>query len=74
MSIINQITKITLAWELYEQEIPEIHIAQRIGGIHRETVHLWVKGIEGNPLALLGFLKHYLSANKGSRAKRKVDG
>ena len=69
----NQITKITLAWELYEQEVPKIHIAQKLG-IHRETVHLWVKGIEDNPLGLLGFLENYLGAKKGPRAKRKVDG
>lgn len=73
MSIMNQITKITLAWELYEQEVPKTHIAQRVA-VHRETVHLWVKGIENHPLGLLGFLENYLKAKKGPRAKRKLDG
>lgn len=73
MSIMNQITKITLAWELYEQEVPKIHIAQRVG-VHRETIHLWIKGIESHPAGLLGFLENYLQAKKGPRAKRKLDG
>jgi hypothetical protein len=73
MGIMNQITKITLAWELYEQKVPKIHIDQRIG-IHRETVHLWIKGIENHPSGLLGFLEDYLNAKKGPRAKRRLDG
>ncbi len=39
MSTMNQITKITLAWEFYEQEVQKIHIAQKLE-IHRETIHL----------------------------------
>ena len=73
MSIMKQITKISLAWELYEQKVPKKHIAQRLS-INRETVHLWVEGIKNNPLGLLGFLNNYLKAKKGPRTKRKVDG
>jgi len=69
----NQITKITLAWELYEEQVPKTHIAQKIG-VHRETVGLWVKGIENNPSGLTGFIDNYLAAKKGKRAKRKLDG
>lgn len=69
----DQTTKITLAWELYEQEVPKTHIAQQLM-IHRDTVHRWLAGIEDNPTGLLGFLENYLNAKKGERAKRKVDG
>lgn len=73
MGIMNQITKITLAWELYEQQVPKKHIAQRLA-VHRETVHLWIMGVENNPEGILGFLEDYLNAKKGPRTKRKVDG
>lgn len=43
---VQQLTKITLAWELYEQDIPQTHIADKLG-INRDTVRLWVKGIKG---------------------------
>jgi len=69
----NQLTKITLAWELCEQQIPQTHIAQKLQ-IHRETVGLWIKGIKHNPLGLTGFIDNYLSAKKGERSKRKLDG
>lgn len=67
----NQLTKITIAWELFESGTPKLHIAGKLD-VHRETVHLWIKGIE--ELGLLEFLDDYLSAKKGERAKRKVDG
>lgn len=51
----NQITKITLAWELFEQEVPKSHIAQKLL-VHRETIGLWVKGIQNNPTGLSGFI------------------
>jgi len=41
--------------------------------ICRETVHLWIKGIEHHPESVLGFLEDYLNAKKGPRAKRKVN-
>lgn len=67
----NQLTKITLAWELHEEGTPKLHIARKLD-IHRETVHLWIRGIE--EVGLLGFLDSYTNAKKGERAKRKVDG
>lgn len=38
-------TLITICWELYEQGMPKSKIALRLGK-HRETIHLWIKGIE----------------------------
>jgi transposase len=64
------ITKITLAWELYEVGIPKSHIASRIG-VQRETVHLWIKDIL--EYGLIGFLDRYSKAKKGQRIKRQVD-
>jgi len=63
-------TLIVLCWELYEQGIPKVRIAQRLGK-HRETIHLWIKGI--NRIGLLGFLDKYKQAKKGERKKRQVD-
>jgi len=67
-----QVTKISLAWELFEQGIPKIHIAKQLG-VHRETVHLWICGIAAHPKGLLGFLDYYTKAKKGERPKRQVD-
>ncbi|MFH0936963.1 MAG: integrase core domain-containing protein [Candidatus Daviesbacteria bacterium] len=67
----NQLTKITLTWELHEEGIPKLHIARKLE-VHRETVHLWIKAIE--KLGFLEFLDSYLHAKKGERVKRKVDG
>ena len=63
-------TLIVLCWELYEQGVPKSRIAQRLGK-HRETIHLWVKGIVG--VGLLSFLDSYKQAKKGERQKRQVD-
>jgi transposase len=63
-------TLITLSWELYEQGIPKSHIAQRLGK-HRETIHIWIKGIQES--SLLNFLDKYRQAKKGERKKRQVD-
>jgi len=63
-------TLIVLCWELYEQGLPKSRIAQRLGK-HRETVHLWIKGITRT--GLLGFLDQYRQAKKGERKKRQVD-
>ncbi|MFC1941447.1 hypothetical protein ACFLWL_03490 [Chloroflexota bacterium] len=49
-------TLIVLCWELYEQGMPKIRIARRLGK-HRETIHLWIKSI--NKVELLGFLDKY---------------
>jgi transposase len=63
-------TLITLCWELYEQGMPKTRIAVRLGK-HRETIHLWVKGIE--QYGLLSFLDRYEQAKKGERQSRQVD-
>ena len=63
-------TLIVLCWELYEQGIPKIRIAKRLGK-HRETIHLWIKGI--NRVGLLWFLDKYKQAKKGERKKKQVD-
>jgi transposase len=64
------LTLITLAWELYQQGISKVRIAQRLGK-HRETIHLWIKGIE--QYGLLPFLERYQQAKKGERKGRQVD-
>lgn len=69
MDVLN-ITKITLAWELYEAGMPKSHIASKIG-VGRETVHLWIKDI--SEYGLVEFLDRYSKAKKGPRIKRQVD-
>lgn len=70
---VQQITKIGLAWELFETGVPKSHIASQLG-VNRETVHLWISGITSNPCGLIGFLDLYKTVKKGPRAKRKIDG
>ncbi len=70
---VNQLTKITICWELFGQGYPKSHIARQLM-VHRETVHLWILGIQSDPGGLLGFIEHYLTAKTGTRAKRKIDG
>ena len=69
MDVLNE-TKITLCWELYEQDIPKTRIAARLGK-HRETVHLWIKGIQAR--GLVPFLDSYEQAKKGERHRRQVN-
>lgn len=71
MDVLN-ITKISLAWELFQQGIPQLHIADQLR-VDRVTIYRWLSGIQkaGN---LELFLDQYLSAKKGQRKKRKVDG
>lgn len=71
MDVLN-ITKITLAWELFEQRVPKLHIAKQLQ-VDRVTIHRWIQGIE-KAGDLETFLDLYLSAKKGTRVKRKVDG
>lgn len=71
MEEVKQLTKIVLAWELFERCIPKSHIAKQLG-IHQETVHLWICGIQQNGLE--GFIHLYEQAKKGTRTKRKIDG
>jgi len=68
----NQLTKISLAWEMYEQCVPKSHIAQSLN-VQRETVHIWIAKITTNPNGLLGFLDEYSQAKRGPRPKRQVD-
>lgn len=63
-------TLITMAWELYEQGIPKSKIAVRLGK-HRETIHLWIKGVQAR--GLMPFLESYEQAKKGQRQGRQVD-
>lgn len=67
-----QITKISLAWELFQEGMPQLHIAKQVG-VNRVTVYRWVKGITTTGELEL-FIDQYLLAKKGSRKKRKIDG
>lgn len=67
----NQLTKITIAWELYENGVSKVHIANQLQ-VNRETVRIWIKSIQ--EVGLLQFLEDYTQAKKGERAKRKTDG
>lgn len=71
MEVMNQLTKITLAWELFVGGIPKSHIASRLG-VTRETIHIWIKAIK--EVGLMRFLENYTKAKKGERSKRRVDG
>ena len=70
MDVLN-LTKIAIAWEMYESGIPKAHIASKLK-INRETVHIWIKEII--EVGLLEFLDQYTQAKKGERSKRKIDG
>ena len=63
-------TLITLCGELYQEGLAKSHIAQRLGK-NRETIHIWIRGIER--YGLIGFLDGYRQAKKGERAKRKAN-
>lgn len=65
-----QVTKITLVWELYEAGIPQTHIATRLG-MNRDTVRVWIQGIKAHGLTC--FLEAYEMAKKGPRKRRQVD-
>jgi len=67
---VQQLTKITLCWELFESGIPQTHIAERLD-VNRDTVRLWIKAVK--EFGLLKFTEHYLNAKKGEREKRKID-
>ena len=70
---VDQIIKISLAWELFTRRVPQSHIANQIA-VNRDTVRLWINAISTHPDKLLGFLEDYRSAKKGPRLKRKLDG
>lgn len=73
MEVMEQRTKIILAWELFGQEVPKSHIAKQLC-VNRDTVYEWLGRISAHPQGLSGFLEEYTSAKKGERAKRKVNG
>jgi len=63
-------TLITLCWELYQEGIPKSKIALRLQK-NRETIHLWIKGIEEQ--GLLEYLDNYENAKKSERKSRQTD-
>jgi len=65
------ISLITLAWELFESGVPKSHIAAKLQK-NRETIVLWIQGIQD--YGLLEFLERYTLAKKGERTKRKIHG
>ena len=67
---VNQLTKISLAWELFECGVPKAHIAMQLA-VQRETVHLWVKGIQ--EYGHLEFLERYTKAKRVPRPGKQVD-
>lgn len=67
---VTQVTKIILAWELFEQGVPKTHIAEKLQ-VDRDTIRLWMQGIASMGLTL--FLDTYTNAKKGPRPKRQVD-
>src|SRR3989344_6830077 len=67
---VQNITKITLAWELAEANVAKVHIAQRLS-INRDTIRLWIQGIE--QVGLIPYLDSYVHAKRGPRTKRQVD-
>jgi len=67
---VKQMTKIVLAWELFEQGSPKSHIAKQLG-VHRETVGIWITRIA--QIGLREFLDTYAVAKKGERKGRQVN-
>lgn len=63
------ISLITLAWELYRSNIPQLQIARDVHK-NRDTIRLWIKGIK--LYGLMEFLDLYEQAKKGRRTPRKV--
>lgn len=64
-------TKIILAYELLEENLPKSHIAKHLG-VSRRTVIRWSQAIEAHG-SLEQFLESYQQAKKGPRQKRKFD-
>lgn len=63
-------SQITLAWELFTHEVPKSRIAVDLGKT-RETIHLWIRGIQR--YGLMGYLDVYEMAKKGKRTPRKAN-
>ena len=68
---VKQISKIILAWDLLQQEVPKGRIADYLG-VHRRTIIRWHQGIK-QAGGIENFIDYYLTAKKGSRQKRKLD-
>jgi transposase len=66
-----KLAKIGLAQVLYEQGMNKRAIGVHVG-VHRETVGMWLAGIEAQGLA--GFMESYSQAKKGPRRKRQTEG
>ena len=64
-----KLTQITLAWDLFRQGVPKARIAQHLGR-NRETIILWIQGIEQQGLPAL--LEHHQAAAKQPRPARQV--
>ena len=64
-----KLTQITLAWDLFKQGVPKARIAQHLGR-NRETIILWIKGIEQHGLP--AFLEQHQAASKQPRPARQV--
>lgn len=62
-------TKRTLAWQLHEQGLSNCQIARHLQA-HRETVGLWIRGIEAE--GLLPFLEGYRKGQRAPRPSRQV--
>jgi len=63
-------TEMVLAWELHEQGLSKSAIARRLGR-HRETIILWLRGMER--YGLKGYMDKTQHACKGARPARQVD-
>ena len=63
-------TEMVLAWELHEQGMNKAAIARRLGR-HRETIILWLQGIERH--GLKGYVDKTQRACKVARPTRQVD-
>jgi len=63
------LTLITIAWELYQQGLPKVRVAAQLGK-HRETVHLWIRGIQ--QYGLLPFLERYQSEISDKQRKENA--
>lgn len=64
------ITKITLAWELHQTGVIQKDIAAQLE-LNRDTLRLWFTGIK--TYGLLPFLDRYQNAKKGPRVGRQID-
>ena len=63
-------TEMVLAWELFEQGLSKAAIARRLGR-ERETIRLWLRGIE--QYGLKGYLDRVHKSCKVPRPARQVD-